>query len=773
MFDAEQYIAEYQEMEPGAPRLRALKKAIQAADAAKNPEWQFIFRHRYLHDSIFDSDDVDAMIIFPEMLAIYDANPDLHEEHQRSMLWDYKLLLENAIEFTHIPLTQIEQLYAEFEARCKKLGYSLRAYRYLKEKFSIQSGNLLPASEYGRYLQEPEDELKDCTACERSYDVSRCLLLGDPEQAKEIGAPIFEGKVHCAEVPETTFDAWIAYDIRQGDYTDALYLAKRLYPLVRGKLDLLEEIGTLLTLYAQTNLHTGLNIFRRALPQFMECRNHWMQLRFAEGAYRLFAAIDAEHIGLALPRSFSLWNAEGYYEVAALCDYFKEKAFSLAEKFDARNGNTAQIDRLNKEYPVYDAAQCMDLKHGYVQQQPSVIGAVCAALPDSLSIESVTALLEQDGKYSVALARSNEEHGLLQFQITEGDACYQLMLTVQEVPPAEEFRPAGPVPSSLKEEIGKAEAMILCIMPFGEEAPDQALQFQLRLLHLLCPDAVAFLDCSRMKLLPAGWVALQANSDVPPLVDYLYSLQIYGGPDRDSLWITTAGLACCGLRDVEIIGATKTNYARFCDLLCFTIERFLLRGMMPDAQTPMSVLQKQNGQPLVCTWLPVSKAKELLEETEGWAVRSDQCGDDENHNEHAVLFLHDGEGDDGHTRITPLHTITMEEFETFGYGCYIATQRKIAAMAKERFHILKDCAARSEEPAYVCVHIETEEDEDDIWMQLQSIENEHLIGVFTADCIGGKEGTEYTADLLQLTDFSVRLNGLTITPNTAYLAKEL
>ena len=74
MFDAEQYLKEYRQLEHGAPRLRALKKAIQAADEAGNAEWGFRFRDRCMHDSIFDSDIVDAMVTFPEMIRLYDSS---------------------------------------------------------------------------------------------------------------------------------------------------------------------------------------------------------------------------------------------------------------------------------------------------------------------------------------------------------------------------------------------------------------------------------------------------------------------------------------------------------------------------------------------------------------------------------------------------------------------------------------------------------------------------------------------------------------------------
>ena len=116
MFDAERYIAEFQAMEHGTPRLRAIKKAYTAADEAHNDEWSFQFRYRYLNESTFESDDVDAMIVFPEMVALYDGSEELQADDDcfHNLMWGFKLVIENATDFHHISLEQIDGFMADF-----------------------------------------------------------------------------------------------------------------------------------------------------------------------------------------------------------------------------------------------------------------------------------------------------------------------------------------------------------------------------------------------------------------------------------------------------------------------------------------------------------------------------------------------------------------------------------------------------------------------------------------------------------------------------------
>ena len=781
MFDAEKYIAEYQETERGAARLRAIKKAYLAADEAHDDEWSFRFRYRYLNESTFQSDDVDAMVIFPELTALYDRSELLQadDENLHDLLWAFKLVLENAAEFYHISMEQIEQFFAEFRRRLEQGGKSLRTYYYMREKMTEYFGNPMPADEYGKYADMPADDLKDCTACEISHSVRMALMQNNPARARELGKPIFSGELHCGNVPENTYAAWIDYDIRTGNYGDARKIAKRLYPMVRHEMDKLSEIGSLLHFYAVTDRHTGVTIFRNELRNFLSCRNHWMRFQFAAGAYRLFDHMEAEHFGLILPQEFPLWNEDHSYQRDDLRKYFYDEAKMLAEKFDSRNGNTVLTDSLSADDPAYDE-EAVDMIHGDAEQTPSVLAAVCPTLPDVLTTESVRKTLEEDGRFSAVLAHAEEERGMLIFQIAENNATeniYQVMLVCQPVPPIRDFRPASPIADDVADAVQNAEGVVVCVMPFEEKQPDLALHFQIKLMNLLFPGAVAYFDYSRRKLLPAGWVALQAQTDVPPLVDYLYNLQLHGNDSSDALWIKTQGLQCCGLREIEILDADKQNYPRYCDLLCFAAERILLRGEMSDAQEPFSVVHKRDNSQVVCTWVPVSEARADYPDDNagGMKLRTELLGDEAGELEsNAVLYLYDGEAPDGSSRRKRLGTLTEADFDQFCYGTYISTGRKIAALARERYGIFAAAAEKFPENAYVCVLVRNDDEEDEVWVKVTAAEEKLIRGELAEDCIAGKTGDPITAEPEQLTDFSLRLDeNLVIHPNTAYIALEI
>ena len=270
---------------------------------------------------------------------------------------------------------------------------------------------------------------------------------------------------------------------------------------------------------------------------------------------------------------------------------------------------------------------------------------------------------------------------------------------------------------------------------------------------------------------------MAAHSDVPPLVDYLYNLQLHGGPDSDFLWIRTEGLRCCGIRDIEILDATKQNYPRYCDMLCFAVERILLRGELSDAKEPFSVVRKMDGSSVVCTWVPFSEAKDdyPADNAGGVTLRMQMLGDEAaDLDDLAVLYLYDGEAQDGSPRRKRLNAITEKVFDSFCYGSYISTTRKIAALAKERYGIFAGLLEKAPENAYVCVSVETDDDEDSVWIKVTEAAEHQITGLLAEDCIAGKAGDVYQAAPEQLMDFSVRLDeNLVIHPNTAYIALEI
>ena len=187
-------------------------------------------------------------------------------------------------------------------------------------------------------------------------------------------------------------------------------------------------------------------------------------------------------------------------------------------------------------------------------------------------------------------------------------------------------------------------------------------------------------------------------------------------------------------------------------------------------------MRDANDRPVVCTWVPVQEAKADYADGKdaGWPVRSEILGEQEaDLDGNAVLYLYDGEAEDGTPRRKRLNTLTNEDFESFRYGSYIATSRKTAALAKERIDILEALFKKAPRYAYACVEVKESNGEEEVWIHLDSVQGNELRGLLTEDCSGGKQSTMYTADVSQLTDFSVRLNeSLVVHPNTAYIGLE-
>ena len=148
-------------------------------------------------------------------------------------------------------------------------------------------------------------------------------------------------------------------------------------------------------------------------------------------------------------------------------------------------------------------------------------------------------------------------------------------------------------------------------------------------------------------------------------------------------------------------------------------------------------------------------------------------GDENAQYNDAVLYLYDGEAADGTQKRKRLNALTEADFEKFLYGNYVATSRKIAALAQERCGIFAALLEKFPNNAFVCVQLDNT-NRDEIWLKATKVEDGTVTGILTATCEAGEEGSSYQTTPEHLTDFSVRVNEqLVIYPNTAYIALEM
>ena len=67
MYDPVNLRSQYREMEHGKAQLAGIRAAIEAADAHKDVPYQIYFRTQFCEESVFYGDDLDMVVMFPEL----------------------------------------------------------------------------------------------------------------------------------------------------------------------------------------------------------------------------------------------------------------------------------------------------------------------------------------------------------------------------------------------------------------------------------------------------------------------------------------------------------------------------------------------------------------------------------------------------------------------------------------------------------------------------------------------------------------------------------
>lgn len=161
------------------------------------------------------------------------------------------------------------------------------------------------------------------------------------------------------------------------------------------------------------------------------------------------------------------------------------------------------------------------------------------------------------------------------------------------------------------EAIQKVQCGLAVEMEFGVDALS-SYHLQLKLIHAMIPDALAVIDDSSEKILSGRWVALAAESRVPPAPRYLYTAQAVAGEEEDAcVWLHTHGLNRCGRPELEVLDSNKENYQEHYNVLETLANRMLEDESVPDFGAPYFMAYMAEGIPLVVTLIDWEQAVEL------------------------------------------------------------------------------------------------------------------------------------------------------------------
>ena len=343
-------LKDYESIESGTPRLNAMRDGIAQADEQGDLYWRFQMRFYYLKESIFCGDRYFALIIFPQLLALYEENEKirLDDECDYDMLVAFRWIVEAAPEFPQISKVEIDGYFRLFKQMLLEHGYSLSIYHMKRSLFYRSCNRNIATSEFYKFVDAPLDMISDGKALYNHHKAGFYLYLGNEEKALEAAKPIFDGELIATALPYVTNCEFIEYYLANGCYEKAYPYAQKTERHVTGNSYYLDVVGPLLSLYSIEKHEQGLELFRQNYDKFANSRNPLLRLKFANGAYHLFRALPENYVPAQaiVPKDSEL---EGM-TMPELSAHFYAIANALAAKFDARNGTDDYLKLVNAEY---------------------------------------------------------------------------------------------------------------------------------------------------------------------------------------------------------------------------------------------------------------------------------------------------------------------------------------------------------------------------------------------------------------------------------------
>ena len=344
MANFEELEQEFWQLDTGTPRLNAMRKAVAEADLKQDLYWQFRFRYDYIEESVFCGDRYFALIVFPEMLNLYENNQELHDDSDASynVLICFRWIVEAVDEFPNISKQEIDSYFRLFKKMLLEQGKSLSIYYMKRSSFYMDVDKTIATADFYRFLKEPLDDVSDGRALYYNQQVMYYLSIGKEEKALKSAKLIFEGKLKASPLPQSTYHKFMRYYLEHENYEQAVYYAKLIIPKVNGNAYYLHMIGDIMSLYSVLDIQKGLALFSKNYNLYLQSRNPWLKMHFAIGAYHLFDKIANNKMNFKVPENTPISSMS----IQEIAEYFYQTANDFVKQFDSRNGTNFYAKRL-------------------------------------------------------------------------------------------------------------------------------------------------------------------------------------------------------------------------------------------------------------------------------------------------------------------------------------------------------------------------------------------------------------------------------------------
>ena len=325
-YNPQALIEEYEDLEPGKPRMMGIKRAIEEADRAKDEDHSFIFRYEYVRESTFDGDHYDSILMMPELLVKFDAMGERGYKYAYMMLGAYEWILQDGICFHQISAQAFDDFFEDYRKRAMHFGKSPHMYLLLCME-RLRHGFSDKISEIMKVFREITYD--GITLYQLHESVKYELFSGNFELAQKYAEIVFrEGeKSSEGEIPGKTYGYFMEYHFHRGEYEKAAKFAEKMLPHIKnGNTFFFDEYFSLaVDVFRITDSARAHELWKNFNQDYVTCKNPALKFFWDAVSCRLFKESDPK-----------------------LSEQFYETAREIGEKFDKRNGNSFFIDFLNR-----------------------------------------------------------------------------------------------------------------------------------------------------------------------------------------------------------------------------------------------------------------------------------------------------------------------------------------------------------------------------------------------------------------------------------------
>ena len=334
-------------------RVALLEQAIRIAEQLQLTD-RLLDHYNDLMDQILYSHQWELMFVyFPRLIKILDEKGDeLRLSQKYSILFKYKWLINNSIDFPQLSLDRLHQLCDDFETRLKSENASLRPLYIHRACVHLSAMNYVPVQELMELWEiEPRGLYDDCLICDLSSLIDFNFKMGLIEEGMEVFESLISDHQSCYHNPNYVYPVVARHYLVRGEVERAHTLYQEGWTLIqkyaRKNFDLLDHCIAA----HRGDLDRVMNEFK---PRFTEIlveskvpANRMFSLAWSIFSLECLLESGITHLDVEEFRSQPqlLWESDGLSLVSArTC--FEQEMKHIGKAFDRRNRHTLQSESL-------------------------------------------------------------------------------------------------------------------------------------------------------------------------------------------------------------------------------------------------------------------------------------------------------------------------------------------------------------------------------------------------------------------------------------------